>query len=275
MKKERKLSVSRTWIHGVAKRGCTDTVEMVGGKNVIKKSYNVWRKMLDRCYDLKFQEQYPSYKGCTVCNEWLFYSNFEIWYNKNIPDKSKRWEIDKDILVQGNKEYSPEACCFVPQKINSLLTNTSASRGKYPVGVTFSKKSCSFRATYSSSGKKNHKEGFSTAGEAFEFYKKFKYKSIKDTADAALKEDLINEKIYNSLLGYQIEDPVKYNLILDDTLPYTLILKDGQKVIHEFNKVSDLLSKTGLTKTQVSNVFVGEIKKGWRLGYLSSKDVRY
>ena len=112
-------------------------------------------------------------------------------------------------------------------------------------------------------------------GEAFEFYKEFKYKSIKDTADAALKENLINEKIYNSLLGYQIEDPSKYDLMLDDTLPYILTLKDGQKVIHEFNKVSDLLSKTGLTKTQVSNVFVGEIKKGWRLGNLSSKDVRY
>ena len=275
MKKERKLSVSRTWIHGVAKKGCTNTVENINGKSVTKKSYATWRGMLDRCYDHKFQEQYPSYKGCTVCNDWLFYSNFEIWYNNNIPDKINRWELDKDILVQGNKEYSPDTCCFVPQRINSLLTNTSASRGKYPVGVTFSKKSCSFRATCSGLGRKYHKEGFLTAGEAFEFYKEFKYKSIKETADIAFKEDLINEKIYSALLNYEIEDPNKHNLVLDDTLPEILILKDGKKDFHEFNKVSELLSATGLTKTQMSKVFIGEVKKGWRLGNLNSKDVRY
>lgn len=275
MKKERKLSVSHTWIHGVAKKGHTSTVEKVNGKSVTKKSYHIWRGMLDRCYDHKFQEQYPSYKGCTVCNDWLFYSNFEIWYNGNIPDKINRWELDKDVLIQGNKNYSPETCCFVPQKINSLLTNTGASRGKYPVGVTFSKKSCSFRATYSNSGKKYHKEGFLTSGDAFEFYKEFKYKSIKETADTALKEQLINEKIYNALLRYQIEDPTEHDLIIDDTLPEVLKLKDGQGVFHTFYKVSNLLSTTGLTRTQVSRVFVGEIKKGWRLGNLSSKDVRY
>ena len=123
--------------------------------------------------------------------------------------------------------------------------------------------------------RKHHKEGFLTAGEAFEFYKEFKYKSIKETADIAFKEDLINEKIYSALLDYEIEDPNKHNLVLDDTLPEILILKDGKKDFHEFNKVSELLSATGLTKTQMSKVFIGEVKKGWRLGNLNSKDVRY
>lgn len=275
MKSKGRSNTSRVWIHGVAKKGCASTAENINGKSVTKRSYVTWTGMLNRCYDQKFQEQHPSYKGCTVCNDWLFYSNFEIWYNNNIPDKINRWELDKDILVQGNKEYSPDTCCFVPQKINSLLINPSASRGKCPIGVTFSKKSCSFRAAYSSSGEKYHKEGFSTAGEAFDFYKKFKYKSIKETADTTLKEQLINEKIYNALLRYRIEDPIKNNLILDDTLPKMLTLKDGQGILYEFHKVSDLLIKTGLTKTQMSKVFIGEIKNGWRLDDLISKDVRY
>lgn len=31
------------------------------------------------------------------------------------------WHLDKDILLKGNKVYSPETCAFVPAKINSLL----------------------------------------------------------------------------------------------------------------------------------------------------------
>lgn len=54
-----------------------------------------------------------------------------------------------------------------------------------------------------------------------------------------------------------------------------LTLKDGQGILYEFHKVSDLLIKTGLTKTQMSKVFIGEVKNGWRLGDLISKDVRY
>ena len=34
--------------------------------------------MLVRCYNAKFHERQPQYKGCTVCEEWLNYSNFKF-----------------------------------------------------------------------------------------------------------------------------------------------------------------------------------------------------
>ena len=39
------------------------------------------------------------------------------------------WEevmnLDKDILIKGNKLYSPNTCCFVPKRLNILFVNTN------------------------------------------------------------------------------------------------------------------------------------------------------
>ena len=45
-----------------------------------------------------------------------------------------------------NKIYSPDTCIFVPNRINCAFTKSNASRGKYPIGVSFDKKSNKFRA---------------------------------------------------------------------------------------------------------------------------------
>lgn len=275
MGKSKKPSKSKSWILGVAKKGYATTSEKIDGKVVPKTSYHLWKAMLIRCYDKEFQEKFPSYKGCTVCNDWLFYSNFEIWYEKNKPKTEARLELDKDILKQGNKVYCPEYCTFVPQAINSLLTNTSAGRGKYPVGVSFSKKSCSFRATCSKDGKKMWKEGFKTAGSAFEWYKAWKYDCIKETAGRYLEKGLISEQVYDALLSYKIECPHKLGLCVDDSLPYPIELKDSYKKVHTFHKISDLLGTTGLTGHQMRYIFNGEVRNGWRMNNLSSKDIKY
>ena len=45
------------------------------------------------------------------------------------------WELDKDILVKGNKIYSPDTCCFVPKEVNTVFTKRQSKRGDYPIGV--------------------------------------------------------------------------------------------------------------------------------------------
>lgn len=266
LKKERKMSVSRKWIHGVAKRGHTTTVEEINGKKVTKKSYSVWRGMLDRCYDERFQDQYPSYKGCFVCNEWLFYSNFEIWYNKNIPDKANRWELDKDILIQGNKEYSPDTCCFVPQEINSMFTFSNSARGKYPLGVLFSKNKMSFQVSIRKDREVIKKEGFLTAKDAYLWYLEKKKEHIQEKADKAKQEGLISNKVYQAILNFKVEDVDKGRKVQeDDLLPenITLVSPLGEEVT--FSRLKEMVERVGSIHQIRSIVNKVPTNTGWSL----------
>ena len=94
--------------------------------------YSYWRRMLGRCYSKVWLEKYPTYKGCSVRNEWLTFSNFKSWMEQ------QNWEgrqLDKDFLVEGNKVYSPSTCVFLPQKVNKFITASGKTRGDYPLGV--------------------------------------------------------------------------------------------------------------------------------------------
>lgn len=59
----------------------------------------------------------PTYEGCTVCDEWLYFSNFKKWFDENYIEG---FQLDKDIIIRGNKVYSPQTCCFVPKEINII-----------------------------------------------------------------------------------------------------------------------------------------------------------
>ena len=86
--------------------------------------YRTWKNMLCRCYSEKYQEKHPTYKGCSVCNNWLMLSNFirdlkfidgydeEKFLNGNLC-------LDKDIKSNGeNKEYSLNNCLWVSSAEN-------------------------------------------------------------------------------------------------------------------------------------------------------------
>ena len=47
------------------------------------KAYEVWKKMLQRCYDPYYINKYPSYIDCYVCDEWLCFQNFAKWFYKH------------------------------------------------------------------------------------------------------------------------------------------------------------------------------------------------
>lgn len=99
--------------------------------------YEKWVNMLRRCYSPRSLEKYPTYRGCTVCDEWLTFSNFREWM------ETQEWEgraLDKDFLIEGNKIYSPSTCIFLPSKLNSFITTRGNDRGQYPLGVSYMKK---------------------------------------------------------------------------------------------------------------------------------------
>lgn len=110
--------------------------------------YKTWKKMLGRCYDPNYLKLRATYSNCSVCFDWLLFSNFKTWMEQ------QDWQgkaLDKDILGSG-KLYSPSTCIFVSKEVNNFLTDSRKSRGEYPVGVSWSDYHNKFRA-YCSDGK--------------------------------------------------------------------------------------------------------------------------
>ena len=166
------------------------------------KSYDVWRNMLSRCYNKKYQEKQSSYIGCDVCEEWKYFSNFKKWFDVHY---IKGFALDKDILIQGNKIYSPLTCLFIPQYINNLLIKCDATRGNYPIGVDFNKYHNKFRAKCKNGNSSIFLGYYNSSCEAHEAYKIYKYQYIKDVATSAYLKGDINLKICEILLNYKIE----------------------------------------------------------------------
>lgn len=91
--------------------------------NASTKKYSIWSSILSRCYNEKERHKYSAYIDCIVCDEWLNFQTFAKWFDDNYydVDDGKRMHIDKDILIKGNKVYSPDTCIFVPQRFNMLF----------------------------------------------------------------------------------------------------------------------------------------------------------
>lgn len=99
----------------------------------------LWNNMNGRCRQGgAAQADRLSYGGCE--NHFESYDAFTDWcqdqygyLNKN--PQGTFWSLDKDILIHGNKIYSPETCMFVPLSANNVLLGSDKTRGDDPIGV--------------------------------------------------------------------------------------------------------------------------------------------
>ena len=175
----------------------------------LTKCYNTWIHMLERCYDPKLQEKEPTYKGCTVEDYLLNFQNFAHWYENNYYEiEDEVMCLDKDILFKGNKIYSPETCVFVPQNINTLFIKCNKSRGDYPIGVCYNKQNGKYIPQCNvCNSKSRHLGCFDNPEEAFQVYKQYKEKYIKEVIDSY--EGIIPEphysKLKNAIYNYKVE----------------------------------------------------------------------
>lgn len=163
----------------------------------------IWRRMLDRCYSEYYHKHNPSYKGCSVCDEWLKLSNFYNWVIKEESGYREGYHLDKDILIKGNKVYSPETCCFVPSEINELFIRMNKGENQRK-GYTLTK-SGKFYVRIYSMGKYLKGVTFDNIKDAIDFYRKNKEANIKLIAQKYFDEGKITEKVYNALLNYEVE----------------------------------------------------------------------
>lgn len=162
------------------------------------KIYSCWVHMLERCYYEKNKNLHQSYYGtCSVCDEWLNFQVFAKWYEYNFYEICERLDLDKDILIPGNKIYSPNTCLLVPQRINELFTYKFKSNG-LPVGI-----SRTISGQYLAKYNGKQLGIYNTLEEAYEKYALKKEEIIKQIAEQY--QYMIPEKLYNALLNYKVD----------------------------------------------------------------------
>ena len=176
----------------------------IDGKRVACPFYFTWKSMLQRCYDPKFQKKYPTYKGCVVAEDWHTFSNFKRWMEK------QEWEgnqLDKDLLLPGNRLYSPDTCIFVTAQVNTLIKDVLEGRANsnYKLGVslhhvyrkndasTYGKKK--WLSRIKKNGVMDYLGTFYTEEEAHLVYLKERKNYIKEVADKQNK--IVKEALYS------------------------------------------------------------------------------
>jgi hypothetical protein len=187
-------------VHGVGIVGEESSRDSNGNK---LKEYFLWSHMLTRCYGKKAKLKLPSYEDCTASTNFKYFPYFKDWCSKQIGFGNEGWQLDKDILIKGNKIYSEDTCCFVPAEINSVFIKCDRSRGEYPLGVNYHKATRKFVAQISYRKIKTHLGLYDTAEDAFKAYKKSKEKLIKSLADKYM--DVLDPRVYKAMVEYEVE----------------------------------------------------------------------
>ena len=140
------------------------TQPRVNGKQIRDPAYRTWVNMLVRAYNQKYHAAHPTYSDVTVSKEWHSFSAFRAWWLDNHLDGLN---LDKDLLVVGNREYSHRSCIYIPQWLNKFTTDSGAARGELPIGVSLYKPTGKYKSECCNpiTGKR-HRLGYFTTPEA-------------------------------------------------------------------------------------------------------------
>lgn len=102
------------------------------------KEYKLWAAMKQRC-----RLNTGNYKGCYIHESFLDFQSFARWCNEQVGFSLPNYQLDKDILVPGNKVYGPNTCVFVPKDLNCF---NRVNEGEYSQGVSWHQGTQKFRA---------------------------------------------------------------------------------------------------------------------------------
>ena len=177
--------------------------DAVVSENGVKlKEYKLWRALLGRCYNTKTKNRSPSYAGCSVSDNFKYYPYFKEWCSRQIGFGREGFELDKDVLVKGNKVYSENTCCFIPKEVNLLFCKSDSLRGCCPIGVNLDKASGKFKASVTCRDTSKSLGFYDTPEVAFLAYKEAKETYIKEVADRW--EGQIDPRVYEALMKYEV-----------------------------------------------------------------------
>lgn len=172
-------------------------------EGVLTKEYMLWNSILNRCYNPKVLAVRSTYTDKRVCESWHNFQTFADWAVSQNGFGTVGWHLDKDLLLKGNKVYSPETCCFVPSEVNAALTNNKACRGEFPIGVCFDENSGKFQASCNNGTRQVNLGRFSTPEKAFAVYKAAKEQNLRELAHLYRNE--ISTSAHYALVNYTVE----------------------------------------------------------------------
>ncbi len=178
-------------VYGVGILGYGRTPYQKGNKHSTE--YKLWFGMIDRCYSPRQKLENPTYKGCTVCDEWLNFQQFCKWYDDQPNARKEGFDLDKDFTVFGNKMYSPDTCTLLPYEINycKMFDDSTGIRQT---------KSGKFEARF-----RGEQLGtFNNFEEAVFAHKIAKTKRLHKLAEKY--KSVISDIVYNNILNYNLEE---------------------------------------------------------------------
>ena len=172
------------------------TTPKVNGARLWDPAYKAWVNMLVRAHSQKYHAARPTYSDVTVCKDWHSFSAFRAWWLDNYKEG---WQLDKDLLVPGNREYSPDACIYIPGWLNNFTLDRGASRGELPVGVYLCKQTGKYKSQCCNpiTGKQRNLGRFSTPKAAHEAWLKCK---LELAAQLKPEMDAIDKRIYPNVV---------------------------------------------------------------------------
>lgn len=169
------------------------------GKDAIE--YNVWKQVLERCFNENYKKKYPTYQNCTLNDHWRNFQNFAEWYWSEKGAGIKGWHLDKDLLRKGNKEYGPDTCCLLPQDVNKALKLSMTSDKTTPIGTHQRPNGVFIVGIVGHSSK--YVGSFNNDLDAFNAYKLAKEDYLKSLAERY--KEVIGVKVYEALYNFKIE----------------------------------------------------------------------
>lgn len=164
---------------------------------VLDLAYKKWRAMMTRNYYYDYENKFSSYKDCYVADEWHNLQTFSDWYYNQV-GWDKGFELDKDLLSDGSKVYSPETCCLIPREINTAIVSLTNSdsimgyherrKGVFEVRMRSIAGSC---------------RSFYDKDEAVEYYKELKKTCLNNLI--AEWDGKVDKKVMDKLKGWDFK----------------------------------------------------------------------
>ncbi|WDS61877.1 hypothetical protein YP6_00071 [Escherichia phage YP-6] len=150
--------------------------QSINGKRVPEPHYATWKALFQRCYG----DNSKYHTGCEVVEDWWLFSEFWKWMDtQEWKRDSKKFTLDKDLKIPGNRIYSPETCMFVPPQINTLFGIRQAARGDLPLGVTLRKDVNKYLVHCHRDGKIVHGGHFDDPQTAHKVWQEMKLEEMK------------------------------------------------------------------------------------------------